>query len=76
MAVALAALFVALSGTAVAAGVPALAKRALVADNAKKLGRQDLGCCSLAPRPSRRLRGGVSRCSAAGPGNTGRGPSP
>ena len=38
MAVALAALFVALSGTAVAAGVPALAKRALVADNAKKLG--------------------------------------
>ncbi len=40
MAVALAALFVALSGTAVAAGVPALAKRALVADNAKKLGGQ------------------------------------
>jgi hypothetical protein len=38
MAVGLAALFVALSGTAVAAGVPALAKRALVADNAKKLG--------------------------------------
>ena len=38
MAVALAALFVALGGTAVAAGVPALAKRALVADNAKKLG--------------------------------------
>jgi hypothetical protein len=40
MAIALAALFVALSGTAVAAGVPALAKRALVADNAKKLGGQ------------------------------------
>ena len=40
MAVALAALFVALSGTAVAAGVPALAKRALVAENAKKLGGQ------------------------------------
>jgi hypothetical protein len=38
MAVALVALFVALSGTAVAAGVPALAKRALVAENAKKLG--------------------------------------
>ena len=38
MAVALAALFVALSGTAVAAGVPGLAKRALVADNAMKLG--------------------------------------
>jgi hypothetical protein len=40
MVVALVALFVALSGTAVAAGVPALAKRALVADNAKKLGGQ------------------------------------
>ena len=40
MAVALAALFVALSGTAVAAGVPGLAKRALVADNAKKLAGQ------------------------------------
>ena len=40
MAVALAALFVGLSGTAVAAGVPALAKRALIADNAKKLGGQ------------------------------------
>jgi hypothetical protein len=37
MAVAVAALFVALSGTAVAAGVVPLAKRALVADNAKKL---------------------------------------
>ena len=37
MVVALLALFVALSGTAVAAGVPALAKRALVAENAKKL---------------------------------------
>ena len=38
MAVALLALFVALSGTAVAAGIVPLAKRALVADNAKKLG--------------------------------------
>lgn|SRR5512144_470639 len=37
MVVALLALFVALSGTAVAAGVVPLAKRALVADNAKKL---------------------------------------
>jgi hypothetical protein len=37
MIVALLALFVALSGTAVAAGVVPLAKRALVADNAKKL---------------------------------------
>jgi hypothetical protein len=38
MIVALLALFVALSGTAVAAGVVPLAKRALSADNAKKLG--------------------------------------
>ena len=38
MVVALVALFVSLSGTAVAAGVVPLAKRALVADNAKKLG--------------------------------------
>jgi hypothetical protein len=37
MVVALLALLVALSGTAVAAGVVPLAKRALVADNAKKL---------------------------------------
>jgi hypothetical protein len=40
MVVALIALFVALSGTAVAAGVVPLAKRALSADNAKKLGGQ------------------------------------
>jgi hypothetical protein len=40
MVVALLALFVALSGTAVAAGVVPLAKRALSADNAKKLGGQ------------------------------------
>jgi len=37
MAIAFIALFVAMAGSAVAAGVPALAKRALVADNAKKL---------------------------------------
>ena len=37
MIIALVALFVALSGTAVAAGIVPLAKRALVADNAKKL---------------------------------------
>ena len=38
--IAVAALFVSLGGTAVAAGVVPLAKRALVADNAKKLGGQ------------------------------------
>ncbi|SRR5712691_1214841 len=37
MVIAVLALFVALSGTAVAAGIVPLAKRALVADNAKKL---------------------------------------
>jgi hypothetical protein len=37
MVIALLALFVALSGTAVAAGIVPLAKRALIADNAKKL---------------------------------------
>jgi hypothetical protein len=42
MMVALLALCVALSGTAVAAGVVPLAKRALVADNSKKLGGQSL----------------------------------
>jgi len=42
MVVALLALLVALSGTAVAAGVVPLAKRALVADNAKKLGGNTL----------------------------------
>jgi hypothetical protein len=40
MVIALAALFIALSGTAIAAGVVPLAKRALVADNALKLGGQ------------------------------------
>jgi hypothetical protein len=38
--VAMLALLVSLSGTAVAAGVVPLAKRALTADNAKKLGGQ------------------------------------
>jgi len=38
--IAVAALFVSLTGTAVAAGVVPLAKRALVADNAKKVGGQ------------------------------------
>ena len=51
--VAVIALFVSLSGTAVAAGVVPLAKRALVADNAKKLGGQtvDAIAASAASRP-------------------------
>ena len=39
---ALTALFVSLSGTAIAAGIVPLAKRALTADNAKKLGGQSM----------------------------------
>ena len=51
--VAVIALFVSLSGTAVAAGVVPIAKRALVADNAKKLGGQtaDAIAASAASRP-------------------------
>jgi hypothetical protein len=52
MAVALLALFVALGGTAVAAGVPALAKRALVADNAKKHGGQTAAAVAARPGPA------------------------
>ena len=52
MVVALVALFVALSGTAVAAGVPALAKRALIADNAKKLGGQTAAQVAATPGPA------------------------
>ncbi len=46
--IAVASLFVALSGTAVAAGVVPLAKRALSADNAKKLGGQTAAQISTA----------------------------
>ena len=51
--VAVIALFVSLGGTAVAAGVVPLAKRALVADNAKKLGGQTAQAiaASAASRP-------------------------
>ena len=51
--IALLALFVSLSGTAVAAGVVPLAKRALTADNSKKLGGQtaDAIAASAAQRP-------------------------
>ena len=51
--VAVIALFVSLSGTAVAAGVVPLAKRALSADNAKRLGGQtaDTIAASAASRP-------------------------
>jgi hypothetical protein len=51
MIVALIALFVALGGTAVAAGVP-LAKRALSADNAKKLQGKTAAAVAATPGPA------------------------
>lgn len=53
MVVALVALFTALSGTAVAAGVVPLAKRALVAENAKKVQGRTPAQLSAMPSPSR-----------------------
>ena len=61
MVVALLALFIALSGTAVAGGIVPLAKRALVADNAKKLGGQSLTQLSAAAQ---------QLASAPGPAST------
>ena len=69
MAVALAALFVALSGTAVAAGVPALAKRALVAENAKKLGGQT-SAQLLATANNAAKQAAESAASQPGPAST------
>lgn len=60
MVVAVLALFVALSGTAVAAGVVPLAKRALVADNAKKLGGKTAAQVAAAPGPASTGAGLVS----------------
>ena len=57
MIVALLALFVALGGTAVAAGVVPLARRALLADNAKKLN----GLTTVLQRFNRRSRGSRER---------------
>src|SRR5881628_392743 len=51
--ISLIALFVALGGTAVAAGVVPLAKRSLVADNAKKLGGKTAAqVAALRPAPA------------------------
>jgi hypothetical protein len=61
LAIAVAALFIALSGTAVAAGIVPLAKRALSADNAKKLGGQTAAQISSAaaarPGPASSIAG-------------------
>jgi hypothetical protein len=50
--IAVIALFVALSGTAVAAGIVPLAKRALTADNAKKLQGKTAAQIAAAPGPA------------------------
>jgi hypothetical protein len=69
MVVALLALFVALSGTAVAAGVPALAKRALVADNAKKLsGKTSAQLLAAASATSKSQADAAGQAAAAAPG--------
>ena len=75
MAVALAALFVALSGTAVAAGVPALAKRALtadkakVADNAKKLeGKTSAQLLATANSAAKQAAESAASAAASQPG--------
>jgi hypothetical protein len=66
--VALTALFVALSGTAVAAGVVPLAKRALSADNAKKLGGKTAAQVASLPGPAATLGGKTADQIAATPG--------
>ena len=57
LAVAMAALFISLSGTAVAAGIVPLAKRALSADTAKTLGNQTAAQLAALPGPAVRAAG-------------------
>jgi hypothetical protein len=68
MTVALVALLVALSGTALAAGVVPLAKRALVADNAKKLGGKSAAQIASLPGPATTLNGKTADDIASAPG--------
>ena len=58
--IAVLALFVALSGTAVAAGVVPLAKRALVADNAKKLAGETAAQVAATAGPASSIAGVVA----------------
>jgi hypothetical protein len=62
------ALFVSLAGTAVSAGVVPLAKRALVADNAKKLGGKTRAQVAATPGPATTLGGKTADEIAAMPG--------
>jgi len=66
--VAVLALLVSLSGTAFAAGVVPLAKRALVADNAKKLGGKTRAQVAATPGPATTLNGKTADEIAATPG--------
>jgi hypothetical protein len=62
------ALFVALTGTAVSAGIVPLAKRARVADNAKKLGGKTRAQIVATPGPATTLGGKTADEIAATPG--------
>jgi hypothetical protein len=71
MVVALVALFVALSGSAVAAGIVPLAKRALTADNAKHALKADNATKLAAPASDAIVQQAVSQASQApGPAST------
>ena len=59
------ALFVALSGTAVAAGVVPVAKRALVADNAKKLGGETAAQVASMAGPASSISGTIAMKTTA-----------
>jgi hypothetical protein len=66
MAVAVCALFLALAGSAVAAGIVPLAKRALSADNAKLLqGKTAAQVAALAPKPTLTSVAGLASIKAA-----------
>lgn len=65
---ALLALYVSLAGTAFAAGVVPLAKRALVADNAKRLGGKTRAQVAATPGPATTLGGKTADEIAATPG--------
>jgi len=66
--VAVLALFVSLTGTAVSAGIVPLAKRARVADNAKKLGGKTRAQIVATPGPATTLGGKTADEIAATPG--------
>lgn len=68
MVIALVALFAALGGSAIGATAVPLAKRALTADNAKKLGGKTLAQVAATPGPATTLGGQTATDIAATPG--------